>query len=134
MHNLIEYEGWTIYNFLHCFFFFFVYIFLCITRYVSDQVRSSRPDVFCKPGVLKICAKFIGHHRCWSLFFNKADKLYQKRGSNTDVLLWILRKFLRALFYRTLPVDCFCSVAFSDLLFSLLLFPLKVERTFAMGS
>ena len=34
-------------------------------------VRSSRPDMFCKRGVLTNFAKFTGKHLCQSLFFNK---------------------------------------------------------------
>ena len=30
--------------------------------------RSSRPEVFCKEGVVKNFAKFAGKHLCWSLF------------------------------------------------------------------
>ena len=33
--------------------------------------RSSRPEVFCKKGVLGNFAKFTGKHLCQSLFFNK---------------------------------------------------------------
>ena len=33
--------------------------------------RSSRSEVFCKKGVVKNFAKFIGKHLCQSLFFNK---------------------------------------------------------------
>ena len=33
--------------------------------------RSNRPDVFCKKGVLRNFAKFIGKHLCRSLYFNK---------------------------------------------------------------
>ena len=33
--------------------------------------RSSRPDVFCEKGVLRIFAKFTGKHLCQSLFLNK---------------------------------------------------------------
>ena len=33
--------------------------------------RSSRPEVFCKKGVLKNFAKFTGKHLCQRLFFNK---------------------------------------------------------------
>ena len=32
--------------------------------------RSSRPEVFCKKGVLKNSTKFIGKNLCQSLFFN----------------------------------------------------------------
>ena len=33
--------------------------------------RSSRPEVFCKKGVLRNFAKFTGKHLCQRLFFNK---------------------------------------------------------------
>ena len=39
-----------------------------VTTYI---LRSSRPDVFCKKGVLKNFAKFTGKHLCQSLFFNR---------------------------------------------------------------
>ena len=34
--------------------------------------RSSRPEVFCKKGVLENFAKFTGKHLCHSLFFKVA--------------------------------------------------------------
>ena len=40
--------------------------------------RSSCPGVFCKRGVLKIFAKFIGKHLWQSLFFNKVTLLKKK--------------------------------------------------------
>ena len=36
--------------------------------------RSSRPEVFCKKGVLRFFPKFTGKHLCQSLFFNKVVK------------------------------------------------------------
>ena len=45
----------------------------------SDQIlshnRSSRPEVFCKKGVLRNFAKFTGKHLWRSLFFNKVPGL-----------------------------------------------------------
>ena len=38
-----------------------------------EIIRSSRPKVFCKKGVLSNFAKFTGKHLCQSLFFNKLD-------------------------------------------------------------
>ena len=38
---------------------------------IDSYDRSSRPDVFCKKGVLKNFAKFTEKHLCQSLFFNK---------------------------------------------------------------
>ena len=37
--------------------------------------RSSRPEVFCKKGVLRNFTKFKGKHLCQSLFFNKVAGL-----------------------------------------------------------
>ena len=37
--------------------------------------RSSRPEVFCKKGVLRNVTKFTGKHLCQSLFFNKVAGL-----------------------------------------------------------
>ena len=37
--------------------------------------RSSRPEVFCKKGVLRNFAKVTGKHLCQSLFFNKVAGL-----------------------------------------------------------
>ena len=37
--------------------------------------KSSRPDVFCKKGVLKNFTKFAGKHLCQNLFFNKVAGL-----------------------------------------------------------
>ena len=36
---------------------------------------SSRPEVFCRKGVLRNFAKFTGKHLCQSLFFNKVEGL-----------------------------------------------------------
>ena len=38
---------------------------------ISKKLRSSRPEVFCKKGVRRNFAKFLGKHLCQSLFFNK---------------------------------------------------------------
>ena len=35
--------------------------------------RSSRPEVFCKKGVLRNFTKFTGKHLCQRLFFNKVS-------------------------------------------------------------
>ena len=37
--------------------------------------RRSRPEVFCKKGVLRNFTKFTGKHLCQSLFFNKVAGL-----------------------------------------------------------
>ena len=38
---------------------------------LNQKIRSSRPDVFSKEGVLRNFAKFTGKHLCQSLYFNK---------------------------------------------------------------
>ena len=40
------------------------------------NIRSSRPEVFCKKGVLRNFTKFTGKHLCQSLFFNKVSGLF----------------------------------------------------------
>ena len=54
-------------------------------------IRSSRPEVFCKKGVLKNFAKFTGKHLCQSLLFNKVAGLKAatllKKNSGTGVFL-----------------------------------------------
>ena len=35
----------------------------------NTNERSSRPEVFCKKGILRNFAKFTGKHLCQSLFF-----------------------------------------------------------------
>ena len=40
--------------------------------------KSSRPEVFCKKGVLRNFSKFTGKHLCQSLFFNKVASLRPK--------------------------------------------------------
>ena len=45
---------------------------ICNGNYDSTHRSSSRPEVFCKKGVLRNAAKFTGKHLRLSLFFNKA--------------------------------------------------------------
>ena len=52
----------------------------------NSMFRSSRPEVFCKKGVLENFAEFIGKHLCQSLFFNKVAGL-QKETSKRGVFL-----------------------------------------------
>ena len=44
---------------------------------VSTIVRSSRPEVFCKNGVLRNFSKFTGEHLRQSPFFDKVVGLRQ---------------------------------------------------------
>ena len=56
-------------------------------------LRSSRPEVSCKKGVLKHIAKFTGKLLCRSLFFHKVAGRLEKRLQCTDSehLLWFFR-------------------------------------------
>ena len=46
-----------------------------LMRKLVHMVRSSRPEVFCKKGVLRNFTKFTGKHLCQSFFFNKVAGL-----------------------------------------------------------
>ena len=43
--------------------------------FIVENIRSSRPEVFCKKDVLRNFAKFTGKHLCQSLFYNKVASL-----------------------------------------------------------
>ena len=43
--------------------------------YTISSLRSSSPEVFCKKGVLRKLAKFLGKHLYQSLFFNQVAGL-----------------------------------------------------------
>ena len=65
------------------------------------EFRSSRPEMFCRKGVLKNFAKFTGNHLCRSLFFNKDLRpatLLKKRLWHRCFLVNIA-KFLRTNFF-----------------------------------
>ena len=72
-----------------------------------QMVRSRRPEVFYKKGVLRNFAKFTGKHLCQSLFFNKVAGL--RPGALLKKRLWHrcflvnFVKFLRLLFLTEHP-------------------------------
>ena len=82
---------------------------LNVLQYI--KIRSSRPEVFCKKGVLRNFAKFTGKHLCQSLFINKVVGLRPatliKKDSGTGVFLLILGNFQKHRFYRTPPLAAF---------------------------
>ena len=56
-----------------------IFTALYIIYYLDFQCtrsRSSRPEVFCRKGVLRNLTKFTEKHLCQSLFFNKVEKKY----------------------------------------------------------
>ena len=64
--------------------------------------RSSRPEVFCKKGVLENVAKFTGKHLCQDLFFNKVLN-FIKKGTVEQVLSCVLCE----IFKNTLFIENF---------------------------
>ena len=78
--------------------------------------RSSRPDVFCKKGVLRKFVKFTGKHFRQSLFFNKVVGL--RAATFLKKRLWrrcFLVNFTK--FLRTPPVAASGMNALSHIIF-----------------
>ena len=75
--------------------------------------RSSRPDVFCKKGVLKNFAKLTEKHLCQSLFFNKVAGPacnFIKKESPAQVFSYEFCKISKnTFFYRTPLVAAFVA-------------------------
>ena len=97
-------------------------IFFSLEFNGEHKTRSSRPEVFCKKGVLRNVTKFTGKHLCQSLFFNKLQtqglQPYSTRDFGTGIFLRILWNFKEHLFYRT-PLVAASSFIFSIKLFLL---------------
>ena len=51
------------------------------------QTKMQPSEVFCKKGVLRNFAKFIGKHLCQSLFFNKVPRENNKNNKNNFTFL-----------------------------------------------
>ena len=92
------------------------YLFCCTC---ISQSRSSQPEAFCKKGVLRNFAKFIGKHLCQSLFFNKVAGLrrtpvnfakFLRIPFSTEHLWWLLLSILMI----HLIVICFYFIDWSD--------------------
>ena len=73
----------------------------------TSHQRCSKPK-----GVLKNFTKFTGKHLCHCLFFNKVVGLRATTSFKKRLCHWCFpvnfEIFLRNLFYRTHPDDCFC--------------------------
>ena len=76
-----------------------------LTDVVYRIFRSSRPEVFCKKGVLKSFAKFTEKLLCKSLFLNKVADQWPatlfKKGLWNRCFPVDFAKFLRLFFFRT---------------------------------
>ena len=51
---------------------------------------------------------FIGKHLCRSLCLNELSRLKDKKGSCTDVFLWVLPNIQNTFFCKNTSDDCFC--------------------------
>ena len=81
---------------------------------VFCRIRSSRPEVFCKKGVLRNLAKVTGKHLYRSLFFSKVAGVSPASLLKRDSGIGVSREFCgiskNTFFHRTPPVAT--SVAF----------------------
>ena len=84
--------------------FFFIHS-IWVSTGAAKKIRSSRPEVFCKKGVLRNFGKLIGKHLCQSLFFKKVEgqslQLYLKK-TLAQVSSYEFYEFSKNIFsYRT---------------------------------
>ena len=92
-----------------------------------SSLRSSRPEVFCKKGVLRKFAKFLGKHLCQSLFFNKVAGLpvnfvkFLRTSFFLEHLLWLL-------LFSIETVSSYASLFFLNAFFKLS----KIFKTFLL--
>ena len=91
---------------------YFLLCNFCISEWV--EFRSSRPEVFCKKGVLKSLTKCTGKHLCHSLFFNKViglmpATLLKKRLRHR---CFPVSNFYKHLFTQNTSGGCFCELSF----------------------
>ena len=77
----------------------------------TENYRSSHWRCSVKKGVLNNFANFTRKHLCWRFLLIKLQSwgslTWIKRGSNTGVFPWNLRKFSEHMFWRTSANDCF---------------------------
>ena len=87
----------------------FMWVCECVSVYFAlcAVFRSSRPDMFCKKGVLRNFAIFTGKQLCQRLFFNKvaglrtppvAASVFWRKWEHCQVTGYFLLLFLLTLF------------------------------------
>ena len=78
---------------------------LCKIYWLAQLHKSSRSEVFCKKGILRKFAKFVGKHLCESFFLNKVAGLYLKRLWHRCFSVNFVKFLSKITFsYRTPPV------------------------------
>ena len=75
-------------------------------RFIPPQrkYKSSRIEVFCKKGVLRNFAKFIGKNLCQGLFLNKVACNFIKKETLVRVFSCEFWEFSKNTFYRWTPL------------------------------
>ena len=73
-------------------------------RCSTNFCRSSHSQMFFKRGALKNFAILTGKHQCWRLFLINLYCNFIKKRLQHRYFLVNIAKFLRTVFYRTLPV------------------------------
>ena len=78
------------------------------------MVRNSRPEVFCKKGVLKNFAKYMGKRLLQGLLFNKKKvcNIIKKEALTQVFSCEDCEISKKTLFYRTPPVAAFDGMSF----------------------
>ena len=95
------------------FFFPYTYRIKYSKQLTTNFNKSSRPEVFCRKGVLSNFAKFTGKYLCQGLLFNKVAGL--RPATLLKKRLWHkcfpvnFTKFLRTPFLQNTSGGCFCS-------------------------
>ena len=91
-----------------------------------SSYRGSRPDVFCKKGVLRNFTKFTGKHLCRSLFFKK-ETLAQvfscefceisKNAFFTEHVWWLLLYLMYYTHHGVITfLNCVSKTTFSEVI------------------
>ena len=77
---------------------------ICWTEFYI--LRSSRPKVFCKKGILRNFAKFTGKHLCQSLFFDKVAVLRKFWGIFKNTFSDRTPLVAASVFWGALKISC----------------------------
>ena len=90
-----------------------LYLDSCFWNYLrlfetkASTSRSSRPEVFCKKGVLRNFAEFTGKHLCQRLFFNKVAGNEKRIGVTHCPLKRNTHAYIKANFSKAFKIVFF---------------------------